>query len=219
MNNGINVNSEIGKLKSVLLHRPGAEVENITPDTMKQLLFDDIPYLKIAQKEHDFFAQTLRDNGAETVYIENLATEVFEKSSETKEEFLSHLLHEAGYRPGRTYDGLTEYLTSMSTKDMVEKIYAGVRKNELDIKRKYSFSDRCRYYLPQENVKNALAKLLANLKEHPVPLPLLSQYMPFQYTLVREGKLNNTPEDLIKARVMYTIEEYTYASHQEELVR
>ena len=70
MNNGINVNSEIGKLKSVLLHRPGAEVENITPDTMKQLLFDDIPYLKIAQKEHDFFAQTLRDNGAETVYIE-----------------------------------------------------------------------------------------------------------------------------------------------------
>ncbi len=43
--------------------------------------------------------------------------------------------------------------------------------------------------------------------------------MPFQYTLVREGKLNNTPEDLIKARVMYTIEEYTYASHQEELVR
>ena len=70
-----------------------------------------------------------------------------------------------------------------------------------------------------ENVKNALAKLLTNLKEHPVPLPLLSQYMPFQYTMVREGKLNNTPEDLIKARVMYTIEEYTYASHQEELVR
>ena len=91
--------------------------------------------------------------------------------------------------------------------------------NEISFKRKYSFSDRCRYYLPQENVKNALAKLLANLKEHPVPLPLLSQYMPFQYTLVREGKLNNTPEDLIKARVMYTIEEYTYASHQEELVR
>ena len=93
MNNGINVNSEIGKLKSVLLHRPGAEVENITPDTMKQLLFDDIPYLKIAQKEHDFFAQTLRDNGAETVYLENLTTEVFEKSSETKEEFLNHLFH------------------------------------------------------------------------------------------------------------------------------
>ena len=63
------------------------------------------------------------------------------------------------------------------------------------------------------NVYNLLAAFGA------VPLPLLSQYMPFQYTLVREGKLNNTPEDLIKARVMYTIEEYTYASHQEELIR
>ena len=60
MNNGINVNSEIGKLKSVLLHRPGAEVENITPDTMKQLLFDDIPYLKIAQKEQKFLKNHLK---------------------------------------------------------------------------------------------------------------------------------------------------------------
>ena len=135
MNNGINVNSEIGKLKSVLLHRPGAEVENITPDTMHQLLFDDIPYLKIAQKEHDFFAQTLRDNGAETVYIEDLATEVFGASEGVKEEFLVRYLHEHGYRHGRTNDGLIEYLTSMSTKDMVDKIYAGVRKNELHIPR------------------------------------------------------------------------------------
>ena len=79
MNNGINVNSEIGKLKSVLLHRPGAEVENITPDTMKQLLFDDIPYLKIAQKEHDFFAQTLRDNGAE-LFISKILQQKFLKN-------------------------------------------------------------------------------------------------------------------------------------------
>lgn len=43
----INVNSEIGTLKSVLLKRPGAEIENITPDTMARLLFDDIPYLKM----------------------------------------------------------------------------------------------------------------------------------------------------------------------------
>jgi arginine deiminase len=134
MNNGIKVNSEIGKLKSVLLHRPGAEVENITPDTMHQLLFDDIPFLKIAQKEHDFFAQTLRDNGAETVYIEDLATEVLSDTT-VRDEFLTRYLHEAGYRDGRTTQGLTEYLTSMTTKDMVDKIYAGVRKKELDIPR------------------------------------------------------------------------------------
>ena len=44
----INVKSEIGPLKKVLLHRPGAELLNLTPDTLEELLFDDIPYLKIA---------------------------------------------------------------------------------------------------------------------------------------------------------------------------
>ena len=95
MEKAINVNSEIGKLKSVLLHRPGAEVENITPDTMHQLLFDDIPYLKIAQKEHDFFAQTLRDNGAETVYIEDLAADVFQTESVKKISWLDSCMKQA----------------------------------------------------------------------------------------------------------------------------
>ena len=53
MEKGLKVNSEIGKLRSVLLHRPGPEVENITPDTMHELLFDDIPFLKVAREEHD----------------------------------------------------------------------------------------------------------------------------------------------------------------------
>lgn len=135
MAQAINVNSEIGKLKSVLLHRPGAEVENITPDTMESLLFDDIPFLKIAQKEHDFFAQTLRDNGAETLYIEDLATDVFAKDTAVKDEFLTRFLTEAGYKHGRTFDSLKEYLEGLETKEMVDKIYAGVRKNELDLQR------------------------------------------------------------------------------------
>ena len=57
--------SEIGKLNKVLLHRPGEELEALTPDTLERLLFDDIPYLKVAQQEHDAFAQVLRDNGVE----------------------------------------------------------------------------------------------------------------------------------------------------------
>ncbi|MES6920203.1 arginine deiminase family protein, partial [Cutibacterium acnes] len=59
----IQVNSEIGKLKTVLLKRPGKELENLVPDHLSGLLFDDIPYLKVAQEEHDKFAQTLRDEG------------------------------------------------------------------------------------------------------------------------------------------------------------
>ena len=65
---GIHNFSEIGKLNKVLLHRPGKELEALTPSTMERLLFDDIPYLKIAQEEHDKFAQVLRDNGVEVVY-------------------------------------------------------------------------------------------------------------------------------------------------------
>ena len=54
--NVLNVYSEIGKLKTVLLHRPGKEIENLTPDLMDRLLFDDIPYLKVARDEPDAFA-------------------------------------------------------------------------------------------------------------------------------------------------------------------
>lgn len=139
MQQGINVNSEIGRLTSVLLHRPGAEVENITPDTMEQLLFDDIPYLKIAQKEHDFFAKTLTDFGTETVYIEDLATDVFDQDPAIKDEFVTRYITEAGIPVGDTFNELKSYLLNMSTHDMVDKIYAGVRKNELEIKEKGLF--------------------------------------------------------------------------------
>ena len=61
----IHVTSETGPLKKVLLHRPGLELEHLTPTSLEQLLFDDIPYLAAAQREHDAFAQALTDNGVE----------------------------------------------------------------------------------------------------------------------------------------------------------
>ena len=58
-----------------MLHRPGRELENLMPEYLERLLFDDIPYLKVAQAEHDAFAQCLRDNGAEVVYLRDLVEE------------------------------------------------------------------------------------------------------------------------------------------------
>ena len=69
---GIHVTSEIAPLKKVLLHRPGRELLNLVPSRLSELLFDDIPYLKTAQKEHDAFAALLKDNGVEVVYLEDL---------------------------------------------------------------------------------------------------------------------------------------------------
>lgn len=80
----IQVNSEIGRLKTVLVKRPGPEVENITPDSMERLLFDDIPFLKIAQQEHDYFTDVLRKHGAKVFYIDQLASETLALSGDIR---------------------------------------------------------------------------------------------------------------------------------------
>lgn len=101
--------------------------------------------------------------------------------------------------------------------DKWAKYYTGTE-NEIRIKRKYSFSDRCRYYIPAAPVQEAIATLMKNLRSLPeVPLNLMSQFMPIQYTKVREGLLENDPEALVKDRVVNTIDEYLYATHQEKL--
>ncbi len=76
---------------------------------------------------------------------------------------------------------------------------------------KYSYSDRCRYYWPQPDVQQALSRLLSNLCQNPVPLTLLSQCLPVQYRAVREGRISNTPVDLIHNKIMEVIECYAYA--------
>lgn len=128
----LNVTSEIGRLKTVLLHRPGEEIENLTPALLDRLLFDDIPYLKVAREEHDAFAKTLRDNGVEVLYLEVLAAEAIETSDEVKQQFISEFIDEAGVESERLKEALIEYFNSFSdNKSMVDKMMAGVRKEEL----------------------------------------------------------------------------------------
>lgn len=96
------------------------------------------------------------------------------------------------------------------------KHYIGTEE-EVALKRKYSFSDRCRYYMPVPEVKASLQTMISNLRTHGIPLNLLTQYMPIQYTRVREGLLENDPEALIVDRICDSIDEYLYATHQSEL--
>lgn len=97
-----------------------------------------------------------------------------------------------------------------------KKHYHG-NENELWFKRKFSFSDRSRYYMPNSEVAAAKEKLITNLRNEGISLAALSQFMPIQYTKVREGVLENDPEALILDRITNTIDEYLFASHQEEL--
>lgn len=127
----INVFSEIGKLKKVLLHRPGKELENLMTEYLDRLLFDDIPYLKIAQEEHDAFAQIFRDKGVEVVYLEDLAAESL-INDEVKSKFIDEYIEEAGIKENRETGILKEYFLSFSdNKAMVLKMMEGIRKSEI----------------------------------------------------------------------------------------
>ncbi len=77
--------------------------------------------------------------------------------------------------------------------------------------RKYSFSDRVRYYWPEPLVRQTLDRLLANLSHHPVPLPLLSQYLPGPYEKVRSGELENMPAAWIREQITAVLKDYAYA--------
>ena len=130
METGIRNTSEIGRLKKVLLHRPGQELENLMPEYLERLLFDDIPYLREAQKEHDAFAECLRQQGVEVVYLTDLVVNSI-TSGEVRKAFLRQFLDEADVRDPRMRECLEEYLGKMPDREMVSAMMAGVRKSQL----------------------------------------------------------------------------------------
>ena len=140
---GVNVKSEIKPLKKVLLHRPGKELLNLTPNTLEELLFDDIPFLKVAQEEHDAFAQALRDNGVEVVYLENLMAEVLDANPALREQFLKQFIEEAGIRTERYQKILFDYLNDnyKTNIDLVLKCMEGVNLTELHTDKQNSLVD------------------------------------------------------------------------------
>ena len=128
----IHVTSEIGKLKKVLLHRPGGELLNLTPDTLGELLFDDIPFLADAQKEHDQFAKILRDNGVEVVYLEDLMAEVIASSDSVRAKFIKQFMEEAGINTLKYKRLVGNFLNSIKDpKQLVLKTMEGIQVGEI----------------------------------------------------------------------------------------
>lgn len=128
----IDVRSEIRPLKKVLLHRPGSELEQLVPNSMEQLLFDDIPYLRGAQAEHDAFARTLREQGVEVVYLSDLTARTLEGSDALRRRFVEDFIHRSGCVADSYREELTEVLLSLPTaRELVCKTMTGVRFDEL----------------------------------------------------------------------------------------
>ncbi len=131
LDHSICIYSEIGKLKSVLLHCPGEEVENIVPPYLRRLLFDEIVYLEQAKKEHDQFANILRSEGVEVVYLTDLMADVLEDSN-IREEFLKEFMEEGKAITKGLQEAIMELLSDYSPKKLVNKCIAGIRTEELD---------------------------------------------------------------------------------------
>lgn len=133
MGSGIANFSEISPLKKVLMHRPGEEFLNLTPNTLERLLFDDIPYLKVAQMEHDAFANALRVEGVEVVYLVDLAAEALDAGGRTvRKKFLEQFIAEAGVTSPKVVKHCYDFLNSIkNTREMVAKCIAGIDISEL----------------------------------------------------------------------------------------
>ncbi|KRL06181.1 arginine deiminase [Liquorilactobacillus oeni] len=133
MQKPIQVFSEIGKLKTVILKRPSTELENLTPKIMPRLLFDDIPFLPHAQKEHDYFAKVLRNFGTEVLYLNELIVKALTED-QIKEKFVSQVITESGYSKGTVHETLKAYLLNLNTENMISKVISGIRKDEIELK-------------------------------------------------------------------------------------
>ncbi len=128
----IHVTDEISPMKKVLLHRPGQELEQLVPQYLVQLLFDDIPYLAAAQHEHDHFADLLRKNNIEVIYLEDLAAETISQSIEIKKQFINDFISEGGNIALHHRNKLIDLLLSIdNAKELILKTMSGVNLGEL----------------------------------------------------------------------------------------
>lgn len=135
------VNSEVGQLRKVVLHKPGKELLHLVPESLSRLLFDDIPFLDIAQEEHDYFALQLKNYGAEVLYLEDLVAEVVNQNDDIRHKFINDFISEAGAIAQTYKDELLEYLNSkIDAKDLVLSTMTGVTLKELCAKPKFQLT-------------------------------------------------------------------------------
>ena len=125
----LGADSEVGRLRTVLLHRPGRELTRLTPRNNDKLLFDGIPWVKRAQEEHDAFAAALRERGTEVLYLTDLLTETLTDPA-ARERAISTVL--GGLELGDTMRGyLDGFLHDAGPEGLTDHLTAGIRNDEV----------------------------------------------------------------------------------------
>ncbi|KUO51766.1 MAG: hypothetical protein APF76_15415 [Desulfitibacter sp. BRH_c19] len=138
---GFHVTSEIGKLQSVLLHRPGSELNNLIPRYLENLLFDEIPWLRKAQEEHNGFAKSIKDTGTKVFYIEDLMVELIQ-DLEVKRQLIEEHLKFSLQSDKEVSKAVFEFLYNLPPEELNSKLLAGIHKKEVQkLKKHRTLSD------------------------------------------------------------------------------
>ncbi|MET9481004.1 arginine deiminase [Streptomyces sp. NPDC006638] len=125
---GFHVDSETGRLRRVILHRPDLELKRLTPGNKDALLFDDVLWVRRAQEEHDGFAAVLRERGVEVHLFGDLLRESLELPP-ARRLVLDRVFDEKEYGPLAT-DHLRAVFDGLPTPELVEALVGGMTKRE-----------------------------------------------------------------------------------------
>ena len=128
VSNSIGTDSEVGCLRTVLVHRPGPELRRITPRTRESLQFDGVPWVARAQQEHDALAEVLRGRGTEVLYLTELLQDVLEYQS-ARDESIGSVLAAAGLGDELGM-AVRQYLESLAPEDLAAVLIAGLTPGE-----------------------------------------------------------------------------------------
>jgi len=123
------VDSEVGQLRQVILHRPDLELKRLTPDNAADLLFDDVLWVSEAQAEHDAFADALRDHGVIVHYYGDLFAQTLEVA-EARDYVLDRVFDPRLHGP-LAIDALRGALEALGTEDLARFLIGGITKREI----------------------------------------------------------------------------------------
>lgn len=130
----VNIFNEVSLLKKVILHKPGNEFLNLIPNNMKMHLFKDIPDLNRMQKEHDAYANILRKNGVDVIYLIDLMVECLNVNANIKDKFIKQFIKEADIKINFIYNEVYKLLSSITdNRKLINKCIEGIRYSEIKV--------------------------------------------------------------------------------------
>ncbi len=124
------VDSEVGRLRKVIVHRPDLSLKRLTPSNVRELLFDDVVWVRRAGEQHDAFVQLMRERGIEVYLLGDLLAETLETSPRAKEQVLDSVVHELTVGVGLVEE-VRALLAEMPARELATHLIGGLTKDEL----------------------------------------------------------------------------------------